>query len=181
MTQRGSVVLAYLIGAAAVLGALFLIYRTIESNGCDRCRQEIEARYAQRDNDQLKAAHDRIQTLQNEARAAEAKRAADLAAISSWFQGKLSAQSKQHERDLAAVRDDSLVLRDPGHTQPAANCGGSSQSQTGAPASGRDGEARAQLSDAAAGFLLGEANRADAIVNQLTACQAVITSDRGSQ
>jgi hypothetical protein len=178
MTQRGSVILLYLIGAAAVLGALFLIYQTIETNGYDRGRQETEARYAKRDNDQLRAANDRIQALQNEARAAEAAHAAALVAVSHKYQRTLNAQKTQFERDITAVRAGTLILRDPGHTETTANCGRGAESAPGAPASGRDGETGGRFSAATSEFLLSEANRADSIVHQLASCQAVITSDR---
>jgi len=49
---------------------------------------------------------------------------------------------------------------------------------TSAGTTGRDGETRAELSPDAAEFLIGEASRADKIVEQLNACQAVLVQDR---
>lgn len=49
---------------------------------------------------------------------------------------------------------------------------------SGTPAAGGHGGAQAGLSDNDAEFLVREASRADEVVRQLTACQAVIRSDR---
>lgn len=56
----------------------------------------------------------------------------------------------------------------------------SCDSKTTTPVSGSNATTRAELSDAAAKFLIGEAQRADRIVLQLTACQNTATTYRNA-
>jgi hypothetical protein len=94
-----------------------------------------------------------------------------LSQIDQTYQDKLHEQDALHARDLAAVRTGALRLRD-----RAAKC--PVEVQSGASTGSGDGEAGAELSVAATEFLLGEADRADRLVHQLDACQAVVEADR---
>jgi prophage endopeptidase len=94
-----------------------------------------------------------------------------IAQIDQTYQEKLNEKDASHARDLAAVRSGALRLRDthahcPAQVQPASGAGRS------------DAAAGVELSVEATEFLLSEARRADGVVDQLTACQAVIQADR---
>jgi hypothetical protein len=125
---------------------------------------------------EVTAANAKITQLEDAARVAEQAHVTAVAAISTTYEGKLQNAKAQAAADVAAVRARTIVLHDPGAI--SACPGGSGSPETAAGAGGRDGAAGRQLSDDAAQFLLGEANRADAIVEQLNACQAVIRADR---
>ena len=176
----------YLIGLIVFVGALTGLVIAWKSytdgliqEGYDRGRQEIEAKYAKRDNDQLRIANAEIQRLQNAARAAELEGTKRLAAIATQREKERQNAKVQHERDLAAVRAGTLVLRDPGQIAACAPVGDSGPGpEAGATAAQRDGTQAGGLSREATEFLFGEANRADDVVAQLASAQAVIVQDR---
>jgi hypothetical protein len=117
---------------------------------------------------------ERIQGLNALNRQLEQLHAQDLARISAAYQDQLRKHDNEKDRALAALRARTLQLSIPARC-PA---GGSGSSEAPAGAGGRDAAARAELSPEAAGFLIGEATRADKIVDQLTACQAIVNRDR---
>jgi len=102
---------------------------------------------------------------------------------------EMAAISAQHEQEklhalaekdavIAGLRDGTYRLR----TRLAAAAATSGlAAQVGASASGGDGAAQNGLRIEDAGFFVRESERADDVVRQLTACQAVIQSDRGLQ
>lgn len=129
-----------------------------------------------RENTELRAANDKIITLEEGNRKAEQKHATALATVSSDYERKLSDANKQRAADAAALRAGTLRLRDPNPTGLRA-CGGlSAQVSTGT--GRRDGPEGGELSEAAAGFLLEFASDADDVARQLAACQAVVVKDR---
>jgi len=136
---------------------------------------EVRAEYLVRDNNALIEANAAIERLQEEARATEAKRVADMNVIASnYAKGYQNAETRRRA-DVAAARDGALVLRIPA----AALCPGGSE--TGPPrpaAAGGDGAATVELPRAVAADLLALANDADQVADQLRACQAVVISDR---
>lgn len=114
------------------------------------------------------------QTLDSALLFAQTTSQLDLNQIDQTFQAKLNAQSSQHALDIAAVRGGSLRLRD-----NAAVCAGQSAAvPAGSGVSGSDGTSGADLSDEAAEFLLGEADRADRYANQVNGLEAVVADDR---
>lgn len=129
-----------------------------------------------RENDQLHTANALIKTLEEGARRTEQAHAEALASISTDYQGRLSNATKQIAADRAAVRNGTLRLRDPGTSGICANT--SNVPGLAASTSGRDDGTDGRLSDQTAEFLLTEADRADSIVDQLTACQQVVRADR---
>lgn len=125
---------------------------------------------------ELQAANAKIIDLTEKARAQESLHAVELAGISAKYQEALQNEKSKSDRVIADVRAGTRKLRIP-IAGPIQTCG-SSSSQAPAAAERRDGEARAELSGSSSDFLIGLASEADAIVRQLTACQAVILQDR---
>ncbi|MBS0370212.1 MAG: lysis protein [Proteobacteria bacterium] len=131
-----------------------------------------------RENASLKQALQDVQRLQGEARAAEQRHAAALAAISTDYERKLDDANQRRAADRAALRAGTLRLRDPG---PVTVSCADPTAEPGAGPGRRDGRAPGELSDAAAEFLLDFAADADAVVLQLAACQRVVNEDRAMQ
>jgi prophage endopeptidase len=129
-----------------------------------------------KDNKELADANTKILQLENDARAKEQAHADALASIATNYEQELQNAENTRKADVTAARSGALRLRDPGsHTEQA--CGGS-PGQTATASGGRDGQAGGELSPELAEFLVSEADRADTIVLQLGACQAVIVADR---
>lgn len=129
-----------------------------------------------KDNEKLRLANAEILRLETEARDNEADHARRLADIGTNIVKDKQREQTQHQADLDRVRAGTLVLRDPG--APGLRACAGAAGTLGAGAGGSDGPAGGGLSGAASEFLLSEASRADAIVHQLTAAQAVIAEDR---
>ena len=129
-----------------------------------------------KDNKELTEANAKILQLENDARAKEQAHAADLAAISTNYEQELQHAENTRKADVAAARSGALRLRDPGAT--AQQTCGSATGQAATGPGGRDAQTGGELSPELTEFLFIEADRADAIVQQLGACQAVIVSDR---
>lgn len=128
-----------------------------------------------READELRQANATIAQLQTAYRATERRHADLMATISATYQEQLTNATDQHTTDLAALRAGTLRLRDRAARQsPACD----RVPETTAAAGGRDGDPGTELSGAAAEFLLGLTNRANRIVEQLTACQAIVRADR---
>jgi len=137
-----------------------------------------------RDNAQLRSANARIAQLQAQARAQEQAHGTAMAAAAAQFKKDLHDVRTQKDGVIADLRSGRLRLRIPVVPTSAA-CGaggaGGASTEAGAGAAGGDGEARAELSGAAAEFLVSLASEADAVVRQLSACQAVVAADRELQ
>lgn len=108
--------------------------------------------------------------------ALERQGAQDLNKTSIDLQEKLKNEKAKNDYYVAGVRNGTIILRQP--VTRSEKAGGSISSEVIASASGRDGETGAELSRETAEFLLGESERANQIVQQLTACQDVIVKDR---
>ena len=158
----------YLAGAVAVLVAVGSAYWQGRTDGATATRAEYQAR------DLQAATETRIaeRGIQDRYRAQEAKWAQSFAAVSKKYQKELAANETRYLTSLATAP----VLRDP----YAADCkaGGSSAAEAAPSPGKRDGGKGSQLSPEASIFLWNLAVEADAVVLQLTACQAVIAEDR---
>lgn len=137
------------------------------------------AAWLKRENTELTAANALIKKQEDQARATEREHALALAGVSAQYQEDLKHEKTKADRVIGDLRRGALRLRIPATCPDAARDGGAAA--TGAGSGGRDGETRAELSGAAAEFLVGLASEADAIVLQLTACQGVIAADRKQQ
>lgn len=100
------------------------------------------------------------------AREKEAAQEAALAAQAAKYFNERMKREAQHMLDIARVRD-GFRLRDPGASAVTPACA----SANPAAGAGSDGPARGELSESASAFLLSLANEADAVVEQLGACQ----------
>lgn len=123
----------------------------------------------------LKQANATIDKQNADARAKEKQNADALAKIGEKHAKDNETNAAQAKRDVAAARDGALRLRVPGAC-PASRNGPAAQPVT--PAGGRDDSTTGELPREVVANLLQLANDADAIVGQLTACQAVILEDR---
>lgn len=129
-----------------------------------------------RENSELAMANAKIVELEETARATERKHANQIASISRNLQEEIARAKLQKDLDSVAARNGALRLYD---KFAAGVCADRDKAgAVGAGAGRRDGSTGCELSSEAAQFLLGLAGDADDIARQLTACQAVITSDR---
>lgn len=119
----------------------------------------------------------RLQAAQNALIAKERDQAAQLAMVSGHYQTELKRTNDEKERVVAAVRAGDRRLYVNAACPPGRDAVPGAQPAAG----GRDGEARAELSREAAEFLVSLAGEADAVVQQLVACQAVIAAERKPQ
>lgn len=136
---------------------------------------EVRSEYLVRDNKALTEANAAIKRLQEEARATEAKRVADMNVIAAnYAKGYQNAEARRRA-DVAAARDGALVLR-----IPASACrpGGGEATPPGSAATRGHGPEAVELPRAVTADLLSLANDADQVADQLRACQAVVISDR---
>lgn len=130
--------------------------------------QEREAKINAEAAKQIKEAGDRVLKAEREGATA-------LAKVSEGYQSDLKEVANEKDsviRDLRA-RNRRLSI--------AARCPTPSRDTPSAPAAaatGRDAEARAELSAEAAEFLVALASEADAVVHQLLAAQRIIEEDR---
>lgn len=127
-----------------------------------------------RETSDLSAANSEITRLNDEARAREREHAESISTIAAGYERKIENEKRKTDSLVADLLAGSLVLHDPAGQSPGGSETGAAPARPGE----CDGKAGSELSTAAARFLLEEAGRADAIVEQLGACQAVIVSDR---
>lgn len=131
------------------------------------------ARWLQRENKLQLDAAAKLKDAEDRVIAGERAHAQHIADISSDYERKLMDQSRAA---AAAVSD--LHNRNVRLSVTARTCSGNTAAETNTGTGRSDATARCELSDEAAGFLISEAKRADAVVLQLTACQAVVVEDR---
>jgi prophage endopeptidase len=165
------------LAAAALVAALAGAYLYVDHRAFKRGADAAEARWQAREATELARVNVEIERLNREARAAERAHADNLAEIASKYEKDLQNAKSTRDAALAAVRAGKLVLRDPG-AAPCQGAGAGGPGEAPAGAGRRDGGAGSQLSAAFTQFLVDFASEADAVVRQLTACQAVVSSDR---
>jgi len=162
----------YLIAALAFVLGITGAYVKGRSDG----GQLVVSEYAQRDlaDERVNAAV--VKGINARYRAKEQAQAQAFAAVSAGYQKRIANNEAQKRDDAAALDARTLVLRDPSSPRVQSCGGGAASAAPGA--GGRDGPAGGELSLPASRFLLALANEADGVVNQLTACQAVVEADR---
>jgi len=119
--------------------------------------------------------NDEIVRLQAQIRAAEAEHQAKIVSISTTLQEQLQNVRKEQDKFVAGVRSGAIRLRIPATTGGPVPSG---TAQAGAAACRCDAAPGAELPREVAEFLWGEAGRAEEVVHQLTACQALVLEDR---
>ena len=158
--------------AAALLLALGVAVYKIDQNGYDRATAEFTAQRLQEANE----ANNAIARITLQYREKEAKWAQQSAAVSKTLQVERSNHESTKLAALAAVDAGTLRLR---LTDPNPQAGRDCPASVAASTSGNNGAAEGRfLGPIDSAFLIAEASRADQIVSQLTACQAIIIEDR---
>jgi len=172
--QRGFGLIVYAVAALAIVAALSAIAWAIHNAGVKSERavwQQREAKINVETAIKIDAANKRIQEKEREI-------AVLLTDASEWYQAKITEKENALNTALNSLRDGTGRLF-VNATCPAA--GGDPATAAPAAAGGRDGSTRAELSRADSEFLLRLGAEADAVVLQLTACQAVVRADRGER
>lgn len=159
------IILGTVLTALALATGTFFYGRSV---GIDKVESVWQAREAKINAEMAIA----IQAAGAKTLAVERASAERIAAVSTTYQRKL--KEKDREKATALAIAGGLRI---GTTGPS-SCG-DTVSSTGSSPSGRDGETRSRLSQHSAEFLVGEASRADKVVEQLSACQTIIEKDRG--
>jgi len=123
----------------------------------------------------LAAANKAAADAQQAARNTEEKRVADMSALDAQYTKEMNDAKANADRVIADLRSGAVQLRQrftckPGSTSATGKAGASASLGVGQPACG--------LSAEDAGFLVSEAKRADSVVVQLQACQAIVKTDR---
>lgn len=139
-------------------------------------KQTERATWLARENAQLTKANAKIKQLEEKYRQHEQDAADALAVISSKYQEDLKHVKTEKDRVIAGLRDGTFRLRIPVAARLSAYRG--SAAEVAAPACGRNGETRAELSVEASEFLVGLASESDEVTKQLGRCQDVINADR---
>lgn len=135
-----------------------------------------KAKWLTRENAALVEANAKIKTLEEKYRKQEHWHAEQLAAVSTKYQEELKHAKAEKERVITGLRLGDIRLRIPVARTFAS--GGNSTTAALACTTGRDGQARCELSPAAAEFLVEFASECDENTRQLGAAQAVIIQDR---
>ena len=166
--------------AVLILAAVAGIY---EKGGNDR-EAKVTAAYATRDLQGATVSFAKYQKLDGEYRAQEGKWQKSFATTGAKLQQERVARERAQKDLNAALVAGSLVLRDPGArdnqacgSQAAATSSSTSGSNAGT-GSEFSKETSGVLSIEASQFLVGLTAESDAVVNQLTACQQVLTDER---
>lgn len=160
-----------LLGVAIAWGlSLFAVGSWQRADGAAVERAEWQAR----DNAALTQANETIERLNREARAREEKNAADIAAIGAKHAQEKENLEERRRRDVTAARDGAIKLRVAGACPARAS--GSEGGPVVPATGGGDDATTAELPPTVAANLLDLVNEADAVVVQLTACQATITT-----
>jgi prophage endopeptidase len=132
--------------------------------------------WQKRSNVELASVNAEILRLTEKARLDERRHNDQLAAAAAFYEQEKKRALEAKDRAIADLRAGALRLRDP-HATACPSSPGTAGGATTSPGE-RDGGAPGRLSREAAEFLLGEATRANEVVHQLAACQAVVRSDR---
>lgn len=112
-------------------------------------------------------------------RTKEQKHRDDMAALDAKHTKELNHEKAEADRVIADMRADAIRVRDEFTCADGAAQGGAGKAGPGA--SVGDGRKAGGLQASHVEFLLREAGRADEVVKQLQACQAIVSGDRGQQ
>lgn len=154
--------------ATSHLGAL-MFGRNMANNAAKaRLQKETEAKLVQ-----MQALMTENLRLSNEVRAIESAHASKLASFSQTYQEQLQNVRFEKDKFISSVRAGTVKLHIPKSASAYTTLG-----QVNVTASRCDASTESELPRDVTEFLYSEASRADEIVNQLTACQAVVLEDR---
>ena len=163
--------------AIAIAGAVLYVKSWVEDYGQDRLEAGTiaeRAKWQARESKELADANRTIVFLNDVYRKREAVFALEINGLSVKHEEDRRNAQVQHDRDVAAVRD-GFRLRDQAAGTAACQDGGGSSTTEIRTAAGKPDAARGgELSEAATGFLLSEANRADAQTVKLGQVQDLV-------
>jgi prophage endopeptidase len=157
--------------AAALIVAALVGYYNVHVHGLIKA---AEVKAVTENNQSWQAAEKKaIKASEEAARATEQAHAKALDIVKTNYAKETANAKTQRDKDVAAAHSGALRLRD-----NAASSGVCNDSKAATTTGGSDAPKGADLSPAAAEFLLALADDADAVVRQLSACQQIINSDR---
>jgi hypothetical protein len=141
---------------------------------------------AQRDNEELESAMERIHDLEDEVRVREAEHRDAMQAIDTKHEEDLSHVQSEKDRVIADLRSGARRLRNACRQADAGRPAGGRDPAAGAAgaAGERDAKARGEPpaaldgADDDAAFTIGLLAEGDAAITDLTACQAIVLDDR---
>lgn len=168
-------IIALCVLAGVILTAAISAYSWAYKNGV----QAERVVWQKAENKALQITLADLQATQEKLRIAENNHAVQLNHVSQTYQEKLTNEKQKLNNVIASYRAGTLSLRDKHATSDAPACAGI-PAKTGTAASGRDATEGAKLSQPLAEFLIGLASEADEVVQQLTACQAIVNADRAA-
>nr|WP_314710603.1 lysis system i-spanin subunit Rz [uncultured Comamonas sp.] len=182
MSKTAWIALAKLLAVIALAGTALVAFKGYGEQQYQAGLQTERNSWLGRDNEALQIANGLIAELQQKAREQEQVHGTAMAGIAVQHQQDLKHVRTEKDRVIADLRARNLRLRIPTFSASNATCSGSGAvSEAGAGTGQRDGEESAELSGAAAEFLVGLTSEADDVVWQLSACQAVVLADRKQQ
>lgn len=157
----------------AILVASLVGYYNVHVNRL--VKEAVTVAVTERDASWREAETKAVNAAKAEARAKEASQAKDFAALQKRFEQEKANADKADAARIAAVRAGSRLRISSGCT------GAANVPSSASPAAGSDAPPAAQfLGEADSAFLIGEARRADKIVEQLNLCQSTLQSERKS-
>jgi uncharacterized protein YdcH (DUF465 family) len=170
---------AKIIAAAVLLGVILVAAMSAYSWAYKNGVQAERVAWQQSENAKLQEAIAHINGLNKKIREAERSHAVELQTVSNNYQQGLKHEKQKLNDVVASYRAGTLSLRDKHATSNPAACVGFA-ADLSAGAVGRDATEGAKLSEPLAEFLIILANEADEVVQQLTACQALVNADRAA-
>jgi hypothetical protein len=156
----------------AMLGLLVAVGLWQRHDGALSERVVWETRLAEENANAAKS----IQAAEESARQKERDSETKQALISKDYQRKLADARTKYKSIDDAVSSGTFQLRDSDATAVCSNSSGSAETSAGT--GGNNGSKGADLSPGLTRFLWFQATSADDIVEQLTACQAIVEADR---
>lgn len=172
--------LAYFAGALAILGALYGLFRSIDSRAYMRGVSETTASWQARETQQVASANAKLLELTDKYRKLEKKSAEDVNAATARYAHDMTEVENERDKALAASRAGTAFrLRWKSTCTPAgAGSGGSGPAAPGALAAKPEPAATCELPQATRDDLIRLAGDADAITAERNQAVQIAVSDR---
>lgn len=168
----------YLVASLAVVGTVYLAVNKAYNWAYDNGVTAEKLMWESRESEELAVANKTILDLTDKARKDEAQHNLNLATISTNFEGIRQNEKLKNDRIIADISAGTIRLRDKyANTSGKGSCASGSGEAT-TRTSEHNGETGSELSTTTSEFLYGLASESDEIIEQLTACQAVVIEDR---
>lgn len=161
--------------ALAIVAAAISAYKWAYNNGVNA--ERVAWQKSEKENLQKAIKH--IARLNAKIRDAEQAHALELQTVSNNYQQGLKHEKQKLNDAIASYRAGTISLRDKHAASDTPACAGFA-AEIGTGTGRRDATEGSQLSQPLAEFLIGLASEADEVVQQLTACQAIVNADRSA-